>query len=186
MKPKVGVMGSSAPFASEEERARAAEIAERLGRAIAYRDCILVTGATTGIPRLVSIAAHEAGAMTVGISPASNENEHVERFHLPTEGHDVIVYTGFGLKGRNVINIRSSDIVIIFGGGIGTLNELTIAYDECRIVGVLRGTGGIADHADEVIGFCKGGRRLDQVFIDENPESLLDKCIDAFLNGASD
>ena len=39
--------------------------------------------------------------------------EHVQRYGLPDDGADVIVYTGFGYKGRNVINIRSSDIVII-------------------------------------------------------------------------
>jgi SLOG cluster4 family len=43
------------------------------------------------------------------------------------------------------MNIRSSDIVIIFGGSIGRLNEFTIAYDEGKIIGVLEGTGGVAD-----------------------------------------
>ena len=52
----------------------------------------------------------------VGISPALSETEHVQRFDAPVEGFDVIVYTGSGLMGREVVNIRSSDIVVIAGG----------------------------------------------------------------------
>ena len=69
----------------------------------------------------------------------------------PKHGADVIVYTGFGYKGRNVINIRSSDIVLFFGGATGTLNEFTIAYDEGKIIGVLEGSGGVAEHIREII-----------------------------------
>jgi predicted Rossmann-fold nucleotide-binding protein len=66
----------------------------------------------------------------VGISPAHSLEEHQERYGLPRQGSDVVIYTGFGYKGRNVVNIRSSDIVVILRGSIGTLNEFTIAYDE--------------------------------------------------------
>jgi class 3 adenylate cyclase len=38
--------------------------------------------------------------------------------------------------------VRSADIVLLFSGGIGTLNEFTIAYDEGKIIGLLQGTGG--------------------------------------------
>ena len=65
--------------------------------------------------------------------------EHSERYGLPDDGADVIVYTGFGYKGRNVINVRSADVVIIFGGATGTLNEFTIAYDEGQDSGRTRG-----------------------------------------------
>ena len=96
----------------------------------------------------------------------------VERYGLPKDGADVIVYTGFGYKGRNVINIRSAEVVIIFGGATGTLNEFTIAYDEGKIIGVLEGSGGIADHIREIIQFCKkttGGA----VVFDKDPEKLV-------------
>ncbi len=60
----------------------------------------------------------------------------------------MIIFTGFGYKGRNVINVRCADIVLILGGATGTLNEFTIAYDEGKIIGVLEGSGGIADHIE--------------------------------------
>ena len=65
-----------------------------------------------------------AGGLVVGISPALSETEHVQRFNAPVDGFDVIVYTGSGLMGREVVNIRSSDIVVIVGGRSGTLGEL--------------------------------------------------------------
>ena len=129
-KAKIGLMGSSRAIEGGLELERLTRLAERLGEVIAERGCVLVTGATTGFPDVVSRAARRHGGLTVGISPGLSREEHTTRYSLPDDGVDVLVYTGFGLKGRNVINVRSSDVVIIFGGGIGTLNEFTIAYDE--------------------------------------------------------
>jgi uncharacterized protein (TIGR00725 family) len=174
--PKIGVMGSAGDVLTESERHRLSEIAERLGAIIAGRICVLVTGATTGLPDLVSRAARRHSGLTIGISPAFSKEEHVNRYKLPPDGADVIIYTGFGLKGRNVINIRSSDIVIIFGGGMGTLNEFTIAYDEGKVIGVLEGSGGIADHIREIVAFAKKQTRSQLVF-SSDPETLIDLCL---------
>ena len=38
--------------------------------------------------------------------------------------------------GREVVNIRSSDIVVIVGGRSGTLGELAISCDEGKLIGV--------------------------------------------------
>jgi len=179
MKTTIGVMGSSlAEQPGSPIQGHVATLAGRLGRAIADRQCALVTGATSGLPHAVTVAAKAAGGMTIGISPAINESEHRERFRLPFDGLDVIIYTGFGLKGRNVINVRSSDIVILFGGSIGTLNEFTIAFDEGKIIGVLEGTGGIADHINEMIAFCDRKEALTVIF-NETPEELIDECLTA-------
>lgn len=176
--PKVGVMGSAGDVLTESDRQRLSEIAERLGSVIAERLCILVTGATTGLPDLVSRATRRRGGLTVGISPASSKEEHVARYQLPIDGSDVLIYTGFGLKGRNVINIRSSDIVVIFGGGMGALNEFTIAYDEGKVIGVLEGSGGIADHIHEIVEFAKK-KTVSQIVFDSDPERLIDLCLQA-------
>src|ERR1043166_9011611 len=167
----IGVMGSSQLSEDPVEAARLEELAGRLGAAIADHRCILVTGATTGYPDRVSRAARSRGGMTVGISPAWSREEHTSRFSLPDDGVDAIIYTGFGLKGRNVINIRSSDVVIIFGGGIGALNEFTIAYDEGKVIGVLDGSGGIADHIREIVEFAKK-KTLSQLIFNSDPETL--------------
>ena len=178
-KPVVGVMGASANDAlTESEQINAQNRAESLGAALARHDCILITGATTGIPALVARAFRDQGGLAVGTSPAENHREHVERYGLPDDGADVIVYTGFGYKGRNVINVRSADIVIIFGGATGTLNEFTIAYDEGKIIGVLEGSGGIADHLRQVIDVCKKACP-GVVLFDNEPENLVGRCLQA-------
>jgi len=180
MRIKVGVMGSAAPDSAKLDAGRlVVEKAERLARAIAGRDVVLFSGATTGLVYVVGKAAREAGCFHVGISPGTNEREHVETYHLPTDSCDVIVYTGFGLKGRNVVLVRSCDVVLFVAGAMGSLNEFTIAHDEGKIIGCLTGTGGVADDADHLL--QKFGKRTTgaRVFQNEDPEKLLDDCMDA-------
>ena len=90
-----------------------------------------------------------------------------------------MIYTGFGLKGRNVINIRSSDVVVIFGGGMGAFNEFTIAYDEGKVIGILEGSGGIADHLREIISFANKSTTA-YVIYGAEPERLIDDCLTAW------
>ena len=47
--------------------------------------------------------------------------EHAAVYTPPSCPSTVVIYSGFGFKGRNVIAVRSSDIVILVAGGIGTL-----------------------------------------------------------------
>ncbi len=172
MKIKVGVMGSAEVNSPAELREKAAA----LGRSIAARDAILLTGATTGLVYTAGKAAHDAGALHVGISPAHDEREHVERFHLPTDACDAIIYTGFGLKGRNVVLVRSCDVVLFVAGSIGSLNEFTIAYDEGKVIGCLTGTGGVADEIGSLVETFQKPT-LARVFYDNDPERLLERCL---------
>ncbi len=172
MKIKVGVMGS----AEENSPAELREKAAALGRSIAARDAILLTGATTGLVYTAGKAAHDAGALHVGVSPANDEREHVERFHLPTDACDAIIYTGFGLKGRNVVLVRSCDVVLFIAGSIGSLNEFTIAYDEGKVIGCLTGTGGVADEIERLIRTFPKVTKA-SVFYDNDPARLLGRCL---------
>ena len=85
-----------------------------------------------------------------------------------------MIYTGSGLMGREIENIRSCDMVIIAGGRSGTLGEFAIAYDEGKLIGVLENTGGIADHLSRVIQMVKKETGA-IIRFDEDPESLLDQ-----------
>ncbi len=173
-------MGASEKDAlNQSEKARLKDLAEALGAAIARSGAVLITGATTGLPDLVSRAFKKnGGSCALGISPASDRDEHMNRYGLPSDGVDVIVYTGFGLKGRNVVNVRSADVVIILGGATGTLNEFTSAYDEGKVIGVLEGSGGVADHIKEIINFCNKRTRA-VVLYDKDPQTLVQKCLEA-------
>lgn len=176
MRIKVGVMGSAEletnEFSGETRRYSAAG----LGQALAKCEVVLLTGGTTGLVYIIGKAAHDAGVFHIGISPASLEREHVERYKLPIDACDLLIYTGFGLKGRNVILVRSCDIVIFVAGAMGSLNEFTIAHDEGKVIGCLRGSGGVADEAGYLLKkFSKetGARVVE----DADPEELLKACI---------
>jgi uncharacterized protein (TIGR00725 family) len=172
-------MGSAAPESTRLETGRnLVEKAEGLARAIAEKDVVLLTGATTGIVYVVGKTAHDAGCFHVGISPGSNESEHVDLYKLPLDACDLLIYTGFGLKGRNVVLVRSSDIVLFVAGAMGSLNEFTIAHDERKIIGCLTGTGGVADEADYLLQRF-GRRSAARVFQNDDPERLVDDCLNA-------
>jgi uncharacterized protein (TIGR00725 family) len=171
-------MGSAAPDSARLDAGRVlVEKAEKLAQAIAKHDVVLFTGATTGLVYVVGKAAHDAGCFHVGISPASNQLEHVEHYHLPLDACDTIVYTGFGLKGRNVVLVRSADVVLFVAGAMGSLNEFTIAHDEGKIIGCLTGTGGVADESGFLL--QKFGKRAttSRVFTSADPDELVDKCL---------
>ena len=179
MKIKVGVMGSAGDTVGPDEAEALRERAEALGSAVARRGLALLTGATTGLPEMAGRAARAAGALHVGISPASNEQEHVEHYQYPTDACDFIVYTGFGLKGRNVVLVRSCDIVIFIRGSMGALNEFTIAHDEGRVIGCLTKTGGVADEAERLLELFQ--KQTGAVVLHgDDPERLLAACVETF------
>ena len=181
MKIKIGVMGSAGQSSGASGNDGLAEKAAALAQAIASRDLLLVTGATTGLVYVVGKAAQDAGVFHLGISPAVNNWEHVEEYRLPLDACDLIVYTGFGLKGRNVVLVRTCDIVLFIAGSMGSLNEFTIAYDEGKVIGCLRGTGGVADEVDYLLAkFSKETGA--QVFQHTDPARLVDACIGAISN----
>ncbi|MFA4836367.1 MAG: hypothetical protein WC749_09905 [Dehalococcoidia bacterium] len=166
----VGIMGSAGGKLENEKL----QLVHRLGAAVAKRGYVLITGACPGIPHEAVKGASEEGGIVVGISPALNLEEHVRKYHSPTRGYNAIIYTGSGLMGREVENIRSCDVVIFAGGRSGTLGEFAIAYDEAKVIGVLEGTGGITEHLREIIGMMKKDTGA-IVCYDANPECLLDK-----------
>lgn len=166
----VGVMGSAGGQISEEvgQKVRA------LGREIARRGYVLITGACPGIPHEAVRGAKEEDGFVVGVSPALNFQEHVHKYRSPTWGYDAIIYTGSGLMGREIENIRSCDVVIFAGGRSGTLGEFAIAYDEGKVIGVLLGTGGISEHLETIVQMIKKDTGA-RVIYHADPEALLDR-----------
>ncbi len=173
----VGVMGS----ASDDQDLEVLERCALLGRTIAERGCTLITGACPGLPYAAVEGAKAAGGLVVGISPGLSRDEHVYKYESPVEGFDVLIYTGSGLMGREVENIRSSDIVIIAGGNSGTLGEFAIAYDEGRLIGVLTGTGGVASHVSELVALFNKATGA-QVLYDDEPVRLVERLLEYYRN----
>lgn len=153
----------------------ASSLIKDVGREIARRRHIVLTGATRGLPHIGALAAQLAGGVSIGFSPASSRVAHVKKYRLPLNGFDTILYTGFEYTGRNLLLIRSSDAVIMVGGRIGTLNELTIAIEERKPIGVLLGSGGETAEVEHVLRAAKRVRT--NIIFDTNPKRLVDAVI---------
>jgi hypothetical protein len=147
------------------------EKAEEVGKAIAKAGAVLVTGATSGIPHAAAKGMKKAKGISIGFSPAATRADHVNRYHLPTNYMDLIVYTGFGYAGRNLILTRSADAVIIICGRIGTLNEFTVAFEDRKPIGVLEDSGGMADEIEDITRIAH--KHLCQVLYEPDPEKLV-------------
>lgn len=153
---------------------------EQLGRLIAQRGFILVTGATTGAPYWAAKGAKEAGGFVIGISPAYSKIQHVKTYRLPVDYHDLIIYTGFGYSGRNLLLTRSSDAVITVCGRVGTLNEFTDAFEDGKPQGILTGLGGTTDMIEEILD--KAGRGRGKTAFEKEPAKLLDRVVEMMVD----
>ena len=175
MKIKIGVMGSAGGKLGDDT----CERVYKLGKEIAEHNCVVVTGGCPGLPLEATRGAKDAGGMTVGISPGLDLEEHVNRYHSPVDYIDILIFTGSGLMGREVIAVRSCDILIIVGGRSGTLGEFSIAYDEGKVIGVLDGTGGITTEIRDIIRAIRKDTGSKIVF-NADPAELVHELIERF------
>lgn len=159
----------------------ALEKAKDLGRQIVNQGGILLTGATTGFPLWAAMGAKEVGGISIGFSPASSEKEHVEVYRLPIDYMDLIIYTGFGYSGRDLLLTRSADAVIIGCGRIGTVHEFTISYEDNKPTGILRGDWDMDEVLKNIID--KSDRVNNKIIFDESPEILVKRTIETILKG---
>jgi len=111
----IGVMGAS------ECDASVARQAYEVGRLIAQRGAILLCGGMGGVMEAAARGAKEAGGLTVGILPGSTAVESPVNAFI-----DIAIFTGLG-EGRNIINVKSSEVIIAVSGGYGTLSEIALA-----------------------------------------------------------
>ncbi len=161
MKVKIGVYGSN-----RVESEHALKMARALGRELAQKGVIVITGACSGMPYAVAAAAKQEGAEVWGFTPELDAesqqraypNDDIKTysklFYVPQnytalffKEHPLPPAQDFGarLKYRNVVSTVNADAGIIVTGGWGTLNEFTNLIYDGKPIGVLTGTGGLAD-----------------------------------------
>ena len=110
---QIGVIGAG------ECPAEIALLAEEVGRRIALGGAVLVSGGLGGVMEAASRGAKLAGGLTVGILPGYSRHE-------ANEYVDVAIVTGLS-HARNILVVRSSDVVIAISGEYGTLSEIALA-----------------------------------------------------------
>lgn len=99
--------------------ARAARVAEAVGREVAKAGAVLVCGGLGGVMEAACRGASAQGGLTIGLLPTSSRgsaNAYVR----------VAIATGLG-EARNAIVTRTADAVIAVGGEFGTLSEIGLA-----------------------------------------------------------
>ncbi|MBX9792609.1 MAG: protein containing YHS domain protein [Pirellulales bacterium] len=161
------------------------ERCQALGRTIAKRGCCLLTGACPGLPHEAVLGAKALGGHTIGISPAVSLKEHVDLYGSPYKEYDVLVFTGLGLMGRELVNIRSSDLVVVVGGRSGTLGEFAIAYEEGKLIGVLTGSGGITPTLPAIVESVAAAKSTGaEVLYHTEPDRLVDLLLERYLSEA--
>ncbi len=173
LKFKICVSGAAE---TEHCKARAMDKAMELGREIVRHKAILINGATTGFPLWTARGAKEEGGMVIGVSPASTEKEHIQTYNLPVQYMDMIIYTGFGYSGRNLLLTRSADAIIIGCGRMGTFNEFTIAFEDNKPIGVLEGDWETDELVKEIVE--KSHRGPGKIVYDPDPKVLVEKVIE--------
>ena len=122
-------------------------VAEELGKEIIRQGAVFVDGATTGFPFWAAKGAKQEKGIVIGVSPAHSKREHIVSYELPVDYHDIIMYTGHGYSGRNLLLTRMADAVVVGCGRMGTFNEFTIAFEDKKPIGILEG----AWETDEVL-----------------------------------
>jgi uncharacterized protein (TIGR00725 family) len=119
--PHVSVIGSG-----REHEGRAEEV----GRLLAERGCVVVTGGLGEVMAAACRGAKAAGGTTIGILPGESRVE-------ANAWVDHAVATGIG-HARNLAVVASGDAVIAVGGSWGTLAEIGFASRLGRPVVVLQ------------------------------------------------
>lgn len=170
---KIGVSGSADTTHSGLD---AFAKAKELGREIAAHGAIINTGATTGFPMYAAMGAKDECGFSIGFSPAANEREHVDTYKLPLDFMDVVVYTGFGYSGRDLLLVRSSDALVVGPGRIGTLNEFSIAFEDGKPTGVLEGSWPTANLLREVLDAAH--RPNPHIIFDSDPKAIVERLIE--------
>jgi uncharacterized protein (TIGR00725 family) len=129
---RIGVIGKSGTIANEVYA-----LAEEVGKEIAARGAILLTGGTNGVMEAASKGAKSANGLVVGILPGDS-------IEAANAFIDIPITTGLSFDYRSLILIHSSDAIIMISGENGTLGELSAAYLNVKPIVVIEPSGGWA------------------------------------------
>ncbi|OGS56723.1 MAG: TIGR00725 family protein [Euryarchaeota archaeon RBG_19FT_COMBO_56_21] len=119
----IGVVGSS------KAEPDVLKLAEEVGSEIAKRGAAVVCGGMTGVMEAVCRGARKEGGLTIGIIPSDKKGDANPFVQIP-------IVTGMGM-GRNVMLVKTADVIIAVGGEFGTLSEIAHALNiGKRVIGL--------------------------------------------------
>jgi uncharacterized protein (TIGR00725 family) len=134
------------------------QVAEEVGRELARRGAVVLTGGLGGVMAAASRGAKAERGTTVAILPGDDRDD-------ANPWVDVALPTGMG-EGRNVLLVRAADAVIAVAGEFGTLSEIALALRLGKpVVGL--GTWGL----------LRDGEPVDAVVAAASPAEAAEKAV---------
>ncbi len=101
----------------------------------------LWSGGRDGVMELVSQAAQDQGATTIGVLPYDRSQPGID----PNPWLDLPIFTGLDYQMRSLILLQNAECVISVGGQCGTALEIIAAYSYSKPLFLMKGTGGWTD-----------------------------------------
>ena len=136
------------------------------GKFLGERGYVVITGGRSGIMEAISKGAYDSGGLTIGIIPSENKN-------MANPYCKIIIPTGIGFA-RNIITALSGDIVVVFGGGCGTLAELSYAWQFGKTILAAKWIEGVSkEYAGKII----DEKRKTPILYANNLEELKEKTL---------
>ena len=106
----IGVIGAGEPTPEIYS------LAETVGKELGKRGVTLVCGGLGGVMEAACRGAKKAGGTTIGVLPGNDKSS-------ANPWVDVTIPTGMG-HSRNVIIVKTAEVIIAVGGAYGTLSEI--------------------------------------------------------------
>jgi hypothetical protein len=141
-----------------------ADMAERVGRLLAQRGVVVVTGGRGGVMEAACRGAQAAGGLTLGLLPGAGWQE-------ANAFLDLALPTNLG-DARNALVARAGEAVIAIGGGPGTLSEIGLALKAGRRV------VGLHSWAAQ-----DGAGKAAQILVAQTPEEAVSLALDEAYGG---
>jgi uncharacterized protein (TIGR00725 family) len=143
---QIGVLG----YAGLEEYPKSAKInpkcyalAEEIGCYIGENEWFLVTGGKSGIMESAAKGSKSIGGTTIGV--VCGNKRGTSNIYTDIE----VVGNGYQAS-EEAILIGMCDIVVVLGGGAGTLQEIAVAYRMSKPIIIFKGIGGWSDRIDSM------------------------------------
>lgn len=184
VKKKIAVFGSAVNDHAEQ----IAPKIKALGEALAEKNIILLTGACSGIPYKTALAAYRKNKTEIwGFSPNTTLEDQIRL--NPDDDNSIyskLIYVPAGYKYvdnievcrkyRNVAATAECDAAILVSGRWGTMNEFTNLNDMGKVIGILTGTGGIADLIKDLYKKISKPSKAVLIF-NSSPEKLVEEVL---------
>ncbi len=148
------------------------ETAFEVGRLIAKRGDILLTGGSLGVMEAAMAGAKSVNGITVGFIPGESAKAY------PYLGRyiDINIITGACEAAKIVPLVLSADGLIAIAGGAGTLMEISIAYSQAKPIVVIPVEGYISQRLDAILeeGYLDH-RKTIKIHISDSPGEAVEK-----------